>query len=165
MINKDQKIVIGSDHFGLPLKNFIRNHLLDLGYQVDDFGVDSEEPVDYPDIAVQVAQAVSRENYKNGILVCGTGAGMAITANKVPGIRAVCIMDPYSAERARASNNANIVTLGSQTTGFEVARKLIDIWLSSEFQGGRSIPKVDKINALDMKYRIALSQELGRNKP
>ncbi|OGO20862.1 MAG: ribose 5-phosphate isomerase B [Chloroflexi bacterium RBG_16_48_8] len=153
MIGKDEKIVIGSDHFGLPLKNTIRDHLIELGYQVDDFGVHSEEPVDYPDIGSNVAESVGKGKYKDGILVCGTGAGMAIVANKVPGVRAACIADPYTAERARASNNANIITLGSQTTGLEVAKKLIDIWLESEFQGGRSSPKVEKINHLDNKYR------------
>jgi ribose 5-phosphate isomerase B len=153
MISKDEKIVIGSDHFGLPLKNSIRDHLIEHGYQVDDFGVYSEDPVDYPDIGAKVEEAVGTEKYKEGILICGTGAGMAIVANKVPGVRAACIADPYTAERARASNNANIITLGSQTTGVEVAKKLIDIWLASEFQGGRSAPKVEKINSLDRKYR------------
>jgi ribose 5-phosphate isomerase B len=153
MIRKHEMIVIGSDHNGLPLKNLIRDHLRELGYQVEDFGVHSDDPVDYPDIGAKVAEAVAGENYNDGILVCGTGAGMAIVANKVPGIRAVCIADPYSAERARASNNANIITFGSQTTGSEVAKKLINIWLESEFQGGRSAPKVEKINQLDAKYR------------
>jgi len=153
MISKDEMIAIGSDHFGLPLKNLIRDYLIELGYHVDDFGVHSEEPVDYPDMGAKVAEAVSGEKYKDGILVCGTGAGMAIVANKVPGIRAAYLADPYTAERARASNNANIITFGSQTTGSEVAKKLINIWLASEFQGGRSAPKVNKINRMDTKYR------------
>ena len=92
-------------------------------------------------------------HFERGILVCGTGAGMAIVANKVPGVRAVCVQDPYTAERAVASNNAQIITFGAQITGPLVAEKLIDVWLASEFQGGRSAPKVAKIDALDEKYR------------
>jgi ribose 5-phosphate isomerase B len=110
-------------------------------------------PVDYPDVGAHVAEAVGHGKYERGILVCGTGAGMAIVANKVPGVRAVCISDPYTAERAVASNNAQIMTLGSQIVGMQVAKKLVDIWLESEFQGGRSLAKVAKIEQLDRKYR------------
>jgi ribose 5-phosphate isomerase B len=151
---KDEKsIVVGSDHYGLPLKNILRDHLRARGYPVHDMGTYTGDPVDYPDVGLSVAEAVRRGEYNRGILVCGTGAGMAIVANKVPGVRAVCINDPYTAERAGASNNAQIVTMGSQVIGPEVAKKLLDIWLESEFQGGRSMPKVDKINQLDEKYR------------
>jgi ribose 5-phosphate isomerase B len=153
MISKEKKIVIGSDHYGLTLKILIKSYLNELGYQTDDLGVQSEEPVDYPSIGIKVAKAVGRGEYENGILVCGTGAGMAIVANKIPGVRAVCVSDPYTAERARASNNANIITMGSQVTGSEVAKKLIDIWLASEFQAGRSISKVAKIDQLDTEFR------------
>jgi ribose 5-phosphate isomerase B len=109
--------------------------------------------VDYPDVGAALAEEVARGKYGRGILVCGTGAGMSIVANKVPGVRAVCVQDPYTAERARASNNAQVITMGSQITGPEVAKKLVDIWLESEFQGGRSAPKVNKIDQLDEKYR------------
>lgn len=153
MADKNQKIVIGADHYGLPLKNIVRDYLRSLGYQVDDMGVEDSTPVDYPDIGARVAEVVAAGQYERGILVCGTGAGMAIVANKVPGVRAVCVQDPYTAERARASNNAQIITMGSQVTAPEVAKKLIDIWLQSEFQGGRSAPKVAKIEQLDEKYR------------
>src|SRR5690348_10501342 len=148
MIEVDRRIIVGADHLGLSLKNAIREHLCGKRYVVDDAGVYTEEPVDYPDIGRAVAEAVSLGLYPLGILFCGTGAGMAIVANKVPGIRAVCIHDPYTAERARASNNAQIATLGSQIVGPEAAKKLIDIWLSSQFQGGRSVQKVEKINQL-----------------
>ena len=147
------KIVIGADHFGLPLKNIVRDHLRAKGYEVDDFGVTSEDPVDYPDIGVMVAEAVAERRYDRGVLICGTGAGMAIVANKVPGVRAVCAHDPYNAERARASNDAQIITMGSEIIGGAVARKLIDIWLASEFQGGRSTRKVAKIEQIDQRYR------------
>lgn len=151
-MDKSKKIVVGADHFGMPLKNVVRDHLIELGYQVDDIGVNSDNPVDYPDVGASLAEAVAAGDYERGVLVCGTGAGMAIVANKVPGVRAVCVTDPYTAERAVASNNAQIITLGSQITGAAVAVKLIDIWLESEYQGGRSAPKVAKIDELDAKY-------------
>ena len=105
MLDKSVKIVVGADHFGLPLKDAVRDYLREKGYQVDDLGVTSQDPVDYPDVGAMVAEAVGAGQYTRGILVCGTGAGMAIVANKVPGVRAVCINDPYTAERAVASNN------------------------------------------------------------
>lgn len=147
------KIIIGADHFGLPLKQKIMEYLSLLGYEIEDMGVNEDHPVDYPDIGTALAETVAQERYDRGILICGTGAGMAIVANKVPGVRAVCVQDPFTAERARASNNAQIITFGSQIIGIEVAKKLLDIWLKSEFQGGRSAPKVKKIDELDQKYR------------
>ncbi len=153
MFDKTKKIVVGADHYGLPLKNVVRDYLRSIGYEVDDLGVTSPDPVDYPDVATQVAEAVCAGKYERGVLICGTGAGMAIVANKVPGVRAVAVYDPYTAERAVASNNAQIITMGSQIVGPEVAKKLIDIWIESEFQGGRSAPKVAKINQVDEKYR------------
>lgn len=154
MNQERSKIVVGADHFGLPLKQEIVKYLSLLGYEVEDIGVHEIDPVDYPDIAATLAEIVAQQQYDRGILICGTGAGMAIAANKVPGVRAVCVQDPYTAERARASNNAQIITFGSQIVGIEVAKKLLDIWLKSEFQGGRSAPKVQKINELDEKYRL-----------
>jgi ribose 5-phosphate isomerase B len=138
---------------GVELKNTLVRHLEEKGYEVTDLGVNDTSPVDYPDIGVKVAEAVSRGQCERGILVCGTGAGMAITANKVPGIRAVSVNDPYTAERAMASNNAQVITFGQQIVGPAVAKMLTDIWLAAEFQGGRSGPKVAKIDALDAKFR------------
>jgi ribose 5-phosphate isomerase B len=152
MADKEKEIVVGADHMGLPLKNIIRDYLLSLGFKVVDMGVNATTPVDYPDVGAALAEEVAAGKYDRGVLVCGTGAGMAIVANKIPGVRAVCVADPYTAERARASNNAQVITMGSQTTGPDVAKKLIDIWLESEFQGGRSLPKVNKIIKLDEKY-------------
>ena len=123
---KDNIILLGSDHLGLSLKNSLKNHLQDKGYKVDDVGVDNEDPVDYPDVGEKLA-------------------------SKIPGVRAVCINDPYTAERAIASNNAQVVTLGGLITGKEVGKKLVDIWLENDFQGGKSLPKVEKINKLDTK--------------
>jgi len=159
MLDKSVKIVMGADHFGLALKDGLRDYLREKGYQVDDLGVSNETPVDYPDVGAIVAEEVGAGKYTRGILVCGTGAGMAIVANKVPGVRAVCVNDPYTAERAVASNNAQIITFGSQVTALPVAKKYVDIWLDSEFQGGRSAPKVAKIDHLDEKYRKAREQE------
>jgi ribose 5-phosphate isomerase B len=153
MSDKMKKIVLGADHFGLSLKNEIRDYLQEKGYEVEDMGVYTNEPVDYPDVAAAVAEQVSEGKYDRGILICGTGAGMAIVANKVPGVRAVAVHDPHTAERARASNNAQIITMGSQIIGIAVAKKLVDIWLESEFQGGRSASKVEKMVKLDEKYR------------
>jgi len=146
------KIAIGCDHNGLEIKNLLRDHLIERGCEVVDFGVHDNEPVDYPEIAGSVAEAVQKGTFNRAVLVCGTGAGMAIAANKVPGVRAVCVHDPYTAERARASNDAQIMTLGSQIVGSSLAIQLIDIWLASEFQGGRSAPKVAKICELERKY-------------
>jgi ribose 5-phosphate isomerase B len=152
------KLVIGSDHFGLPLKNQIRDYLREQGYEVEDIGTDSDDPVDYPEIAERLAQEVSLRKYERGVLICGTGAGMAIVANKVPNVRAVAVYDPYTAERAKASNDAQVITLGSQVIGVEVAKKLVDIWLGADFKGGRSSSKVKKMENIDKKYRTQIGQ-------
>ena len=149
------RIVIGADHLGLDLKRTVREHLAAKGWQVTDIGADGPDPVDYPDIGLALAERVAAGEFERGILVCGTGAGMAITANKVPGVRAVCVQDPYTAERAIASNNAQVITMGQLITGPAVATMLVDIWLANEFQGGRSGPKVAKMDALDARYRRA----------
>lgn len=141
------KIIIGADNLGVELKAVLRQHLEGKGWAVTDIGVDSADPVDYPDIAIELALRISRNEFERGILICGTGAGMAITANKVANVRAVTVTDPYTAERAIASNNAQVITLGALITGPSLAKMLVDIWLSSEFQGGNSARKVDKIEA------------------
>jgi len=151
MVDKNKPIIIGADHLGSPLKNVLRDYLKDKGYEVKDIGVDSNDPMYYPEIAIKLCDEVRQGDYNRGILVCGTGIGMAITANKIQGIRAAVIHDPYSAERARASNDAQIATFGSLVIGVNAAKKMLDIWLESEFGGGRSQPKVDLINALDEK--------------
>jgi len=145
------KIAIGSDHLALELKNTICQFLKEKGVEYRDFGTATQEPVDYPDIAEIVAEAISRGEFDRGILICGTGIGMAIAANKVRGIRAATCHDVYSAERARKSNDAQIMTMGSQVIGPELAKKLVDAWLSSEFQHGRSAPKVAKIMRIEEK--------------
>jgi len=150
------KIAVGCDHLALGLKQTLADFLVKqdlVEVEVVDFGVMDSTPVDYPDIAEKVALAVADGSCDRGILICGTGIGMAIAANKVPGIRAAQVCDVYQAERARKSNNAQIMTLGALVTGPALAEKLVAAWLVSEFQGGGSTAKVDKIMAIEDRYR------------
>lgn len=146
------RILIGADNLGVEMKAALRDHLRAKGWTVEDIGVDSTDPVDYPDIGKALALKIASGEFQRGILICGTGAGMAITANKVPGVRAVCVQDPYTAERAIASNNAQVITLGQLVTGIPVAKMLVDIWLANDFQP-RSAGKVAKMDAIDALYR------------
>jgi ribose 5-phosphate isomerase B len=143
------KIAIGADHHGFQLKELLKEHMTALGHDVRDHGCHSVDEVDYPDIAVTVAEEVAAGEAERAVLVCGTGIGMAITACKVPGVRAAAVADPYSAERAQKSNNAQVLCLGAKIVGLENATLLLDHWLTSEFQGGASARKVAKIDALD----------------
>jgi ribose 5-phosphate isomerase B len=147
------KIAVGCDEAGLPLLDIIREQLQERNIELVDFGVHNTHPVDYPDIGVQVAEAVADGQVERGILVCGTGIGMCITANKVPGVRAALCHDTYSAERARKSNDAQVITMGARVIGPELAKAIIDAWLASEFAGGKSASKVAKMNAVDERYR------------
>jgi len=149
----EKSIIVGCDHFGRELLDDLILQLKDLDYEVADLGTAKDVPVDYPDIAEKVALAIAAGEYERGVLICGTGIGMAMAANKIPGVRAACCHDIYSAERARKSNNAQIITMGSMVVGLELAKSLLRTWLISEFDGGRSAPKVAKINELDKKYR------------
>jgi len=138
-----KKIAVGCDPNAVDLKEVIKKHLSALGYEWKDFG--SEDPI-YANVAIAVAEAVASGKHDRGILICGTGIGMCITANKVPGAYAALCADPYSTERSRKSNNANIMTLGSQVVGVELAKALVTIWLNSEYvPGGRSEPKIQRI--------------------
>jgi ribose 5-phosphate isomerase B len=143
------RIAVGADLNGYRLKERVKAHLVELGHQVIDRGVMAEDDVDYPDIAIVVARDVVAGTAERAILVCGTGLGMAIAANKVPGVRAASVTDPYSAERAMKSNDARVLCLGGRVVGAEVATLLVDHWLESEFQGGDSARKVGKLIALD----------------
>lgn len=147
------RIAIGSDEAGFELKGTIKKHLESMGYEVEDYGAYDTKPVLYPDIAVKVASAIAEGRHERGILICGTGIGMSIAANKVPGVRAAVCHDPYSAERARKSNDAQIMAIGARVIGQELARTLVSIWLDSEFQGGGSLPKVQRINDYDNQFR------------
>jgi len=145
-------IVIGCDEAGFDLKQTIVRHLHDLGKEVEDFGVYDKSPVLYPDIAVKVAKSVASGDYERGILICGTGIGMAIAANKVPGIRAAVCHDPYSTERSRKSNDAQIMAMGARVIGEELAKMLVALWLKCEFQGGGSAAKVERISYYEEEF-------------
>lgn len=140
-------IAIGADDAAIELKNILVNYLQQAGFATTDYSADmqQESGCAYPDIAWTVAQAIKTGRHQRGILVCGTGIGMSITANKVPGIRAAQCHDTYSAERARKSNDAQIITLGARVIGLELAKSIVAAWLKAEFEGGRSAPKIERI--------------------
>ncbi len=147
---RDLSIAIGSDHAGYPLKEQLAESLRAAGYNLQDFGAFSPEPVDYPDVAREVAEAIAAGRYDRGILVCGTGIGMAIAANKVKGIRAATCADPYSAKMARAHNNANVLGLGGRVLGHGLALDTAIAFLETDFDPkSRHARRVDKINAMD----------------
>jgi len=142
-----KKIAIGCDPNAAELKEIIKEHLEQLGYEHEDYG--SDDTV-YANVAIKVAEAVARGDHDRGILICGTGIGVSIAANKVPGAYAALCSDAYSAERARKSNNANIMAMGSQVIGPELAKTLVATWMRSEYTpGGRSEPKVRRIVEYD----------------
>jgi ribose 5-phosphate isomerase B len=146
-------IALGSDDAGFPLKEAVKRYLEAGGHAVLDYGCDSADPVDYPDVALEVARAVARGDHDRAILVCGTGIGMAITANKVPGVYATVAHDAYSAAKARTSNNTQVLALGARVVAPELATTLVGIWLKSEFAGGASARKVGKIGAAEQALR------------
>lgn len=143
------KIAIGCDHGGLEHKNAIVEHLKNRGFEVTDFGIYEQVSVDYPDIAVKVAYAVKNKECESGILVCGTGIGMSLAANKVKGIRAAVCSDHFSAKYTRLHNNANILCLGGRVIGIGTALELVDLFVDTEFEGGRHQKRIDKITAIE----------------
>ncbi len=149
-MEKTKTLGIGCDHAGLSLKIALMEGLSAEGYQIRDFGAYSTDRVDYPDIAVAVAQAVASGQCERAILVCGTGIGMTITANKINGIRAAACSEPYSARMSRAHNNANVLGLGERVVGGGLALEIAKAFLDTEFESGtRHELRVDKINKLD----------------
>jgi ribose 5-phosphate isomerase B len=146
------KIAIGSDHGGFLLKSEILKHIEGKGYEVKDFGCYSTDSVDYPDIGRAVAEAVAKGEYERGIIICGTGIGISIAANKVPGIRAALCGDCFSAKASREHNNANILAMGERVIGVELAKMITDIWLSTDFVGGRHAIRVDKLSQIECDY-------------
>lgn len=139
------KIAIGCDEAAYEMKEALKAFIASEGHSVEDFGTFGAKPVLYPDIAHALATAVAAGKFERGVLICGTGIGMAISANKVKGIRAAQAHDTYSAERARKSNDAQIVTLGARVIGIELAKVIVHTFLTSEYSGGRSAPKVQRI--------------------
>lgn len=143
------KIAMGSDHGGIHLKNHLKDYLTQKGYEVLDKGTYTEESCDYPDYAEKVGKAVTGGEAELGILVCGTGLGISIAANKIKGVRAAVCGDVYSAKMSREHNNTNILALGERVTGVGLAEMIVDVWLATEFAGGRHARRVDKIMALE----------------
>lgn len=143
------RIAIGADHAGFALKEILRRELEDLGDEVVDFGTHSEESMDYPDVAVPLAEAVARAEHDFGILICSNGVGPSIAANKVHGIRAALCHDVFSAKRARQHTDANVLCLGSWAIGRGAASEVLRAFRESTFEGGRHQRRIDKINAID----------------
>jgi len=139
---------VGADHGGLELKNYIVG-VLNESYRVKDFGTNSEKSVDYPEIGFNVADFVSKGKAKRGILVCGTGIGMSIVANKLLGVRAALCHDEFSARLSREHNNSNVLVLGGRVLGCDLARAILDVWIDTEFSGGRHQRRLDKIDAIE----------------
>lgn len=151
------KIAVGSDDNGFKMKEQVKQHLIDLGFEVKDYGCYSEDQIDYPDIAFTLGQGIMNGEADRGILVCGTGIGMAISANKVPGIRAAQVLDPYTAERAELSNNAQVITFGALTQGIEAVKSLIDIYLNADFEKDHREGSARKVQQI-----IDKEKELGK---
>ena len=139
---------------GFALKEKVREHLRSQGLEVEDFGPSNAEPVDYPDFAEKVAARVAAKQADYGVLVCGTGIGMMLAANKIPGIRAVAANDTISARMAREHNNANVLTMGGRLIDEAAMQQIVDTWLSTPFAGGRHELRVEKIDALDQRYHL-----------
>ncbi len=143
------RIAIGSDHRGFLLKKAIIPLLAELGHDSHDMGCYNGDPIDYPDVAEKVAIAVANGEADYGVLICGTGTGMSISANKVPGVRAALCTDPMSAQMARRHNDANVLCLGGEMIGEWLAKEITTAYLSAEFEGGRHARRVEKISRLD----------------
>ncbi|MBA4541847.1 MULTISPECIES: ribose 5-phosphate isomerase B [Thermoactinomyces] len=143
------RIILGSDHGGLRLKKEVKELLTELDIAYEDVGCDCEESVDYPDYAYPVAKKVAEGEFDLGILICGTGIGMSIAANKVKGIRCAVVTDEFSARMAREHNNANILALGERVVGPDLAKSIVRAWLGAEFQGNRHARRLEKISQLE----------------
>jgi len=146
------KIAVACDHGGLQLKNAIKKHLTEQGHEVTDFGTDTADSCDYPDLALPAAEAVANGKCDRGILVCSTGIGVSIVANKVPGVRCAHCHDTYCAEFTRLHNDANMLAMGEKVVGAGYALKIVDVFLNTQFEGGRHKRRVDKISDIEKKY-------------
>ncbi len=142
-------IAIGSDHAGYELKDYLKKHLEAQGHEVTDFGGFAPEAIDYPVAGGRVAEAVAAGRHEYGVLICGTGVGISIAANKVHGVRAVVCSEPYSAVMSRRHNNSNVLALGARVVGTELAAMILDQWLAAEFEGGRHARRVGLIAEME----------------
>ncbi|UFJ40187.1 ribose 5-phosphate isomerase B [Brevibacillus humidisoli] len=146
------RIALGSDHGGFRLKEEIKQLLASMQIAYEDFGCTCEESVDYPDYALPVAQKVASGEFDRGILVCGTGIGMSISANKIPGIRCALAHDTFSARATREHNDSNILALGERVVGPGLALDIVKIWLETEFQGGRHARRIEKVKEIEASH-------------
>lgn len=143
------RIAVGADHAGWPLKEPLVNHLIELGWDVEDFGTFGPDSVDYPDYARRVGETVAAGKADRGLLICGSGIGMSIAANKVPGVRAALAHDVVAARVSRQDNDANVLTMGARFIAPALALEVLDSWIKTEFAGGRHQRRVEKIQALE----------------
>ncbi|SKC61478.1 ribose 5-phosphate isomerase B [Maledivibacter halophilus] len=148
------KIAIASDHVGLELKKYIIDHLKEKGIRVKDFGPFTNERVDYPDYGLIVGKEVVKKKFDYGILICGTGIGISIAANKVPGIRAALCSDTFSAHATREHNDANILALGARVVARGLALDIVDVFLNGKFEGGRHTKRIKKISNIEEEFMI-----------
>ncbi len=142
-------IVVGSDHGGYELKQVVLDALQRRGIECADYGTDGPDSVDYPDYAAKVAGAVSSGEAESGVLICGTGIGMSISANKFNGVRAALVHDEFTAQMAKEHNNANILVMGGRVLTLDQGKKFVEIWLDTQFEGGRHQNRLDKITAIE----------------
>ncbi|WP_432633345.1 ribose 5-phosphate isomerase B [Brachyspira sp.] len=143
------KIAIASDHTGVELKSEIIKYLKELGHTVDDFGTNSSESIDYPIYGKKVADEVAKGKYDGGVLICGTGIGISLAANKVKGIRAAVCSEPYSAKLSKMHNNSNIIAFGARVVGLDLAKMIVKEWIEAKFEGGRHSKRVDLISKIE----------------
>ena len=148
------KLAIGCDNAGTALLDVVRQVLRERGIEYEDYGVNQDDQTLYPDVALRVSERVASGEVDRGVLICGTGIGMSITANKVPGVLAALVHDTYSAERAQLSNNAQVITMGARVIGDELARAIVEKWLDAHYEDNeRSGPKVKRMCEIDEEYR------------
>ena len=149
-----KKVGIGCDHAGVKFKEQLKDYVKSLGYEVEDCGTYTTDRVDYPDIAEAVCKKVTGRECELGILICGTGIGISIAANKIKGIRAALCHSEYDAKMTKAHNNANVLCMGGRTTGVEIALAMVKNFLESKFEGGRHEKRIEKITALENKGQL-----------
>jgi|UniRef100_A0A7C4EL38 ribose 5-phosphate isomerase B len=145
------KIAIGADHAGFELKEFLSHFVKEMGHEVIDMGTGSNSSVDYPDYAEAVSQAVSEGKVDRGILICGTGIGMSIVANKFRNVRAALCNELYSAKMSRLHNDANVLAIGGRIVGKDLAKEIVNVWINTPFEGGRHCRRIEKIHLIERK--------------
>lgn len=146
------RIAIAADHGGYTLKEQMKNVLKEMNLEFQDFGTDSEQSVDYPDYGIKVAEGVAKGEFDRGILICGTGLGMSMVANKVPGVRCAVVHDTFSAKATREHNDSNVLAMGARVIGPGLAEEIVRVWLSADFAGGRHAQRLEKMRRIEEKY-------------